>query len=148
MTGISRKPSGATIRSIMLRGRSAAVALVLLAVGCGAAPSGEVASPVGTREWVSPFGSGHLHLREDSTFCLSLEGAPIGVPRELRGDWRGDPPDGVVLVVRDRSLPQPSDGDAGALAFFAPGTEIMVLLARGAATYLGVDGVVDLNWGF
>src|SRR5678816_553576 len=98
-----------------------AMSALLLAVACSAAPSREVALHAGRREWIGPFGSGVLDLREDSSFCLSVRNEHSDACLEVSGKWRpldvscmwpADRSKQVTLLVRDSHASHPNADEA------------------------------------
>jgi len=121
------------------------LAAALMCAGCSTTGLQPVASQAGTHDWFSPFGNGRLELREDWSFTLSLPGEPGSEPLRITGTWREDTgqwsPD-VTLLVRDV---QPSTDETS--GWIHAGTEIMLIFGKDSATYLGLNGVVEVYWG-
>ena len=129
--------------------RSSCTVLALLALACASPAVADRGSFVGAREWFGPLGTGHLDLREDSSFRLTLLLAlpdDSGLRQELAGSWEPRGPHAITLHVRESHALVSNAGDVASP--MSPGTSIDARLDRDSATYLGVDGVVDLNWGY
>ena len=122
--------------------RLATTVLAVLVVACAAAPSEASPPRVGRHEWIGPWGSGVLDLRPDSTFSLSW-GRSGEQQTLVSGTWEPRS-EGVALLVRESRVGTDRFGPWCP----EPGTDISVLLNDRHATYLGVGGIVDLNWGF
>jgi hypothetical protein len=123
--------------------------LALLAVACAAPALAVRGSYVGTREWFCPFGAGHLDLHEDSSFRLTMQ---LALPDDSRllqdmvGDWEPCGRGGVTLHVHESHARISTAREVASP--MSPGTRIDALIDRDSATYLGMGGLVDLDWGF
>lgn len=127
-------------------------------LGCGLLSSCATTAPdhpaeaVGVRRWLGPSGEGELDLRSDRTFVLAIVSRE-GRGGSLSGTWTwhsGRWPVADKPLVHDPSDPgmvtlrvDVTNGDS----HIEVGTSLIALLSTDCATYDGVDGVVDLNWG-
>ncbi len=136
----------------MLRTATACLLFPLLLATC-ATSRGEWGWLVGTHAWIGPTGEGLLQLRDDGSFDLRL-GVGDGAPQAITGDWSAEPVVGwgaanapphreVWVALRVRTDPE-GEGQVQ----LPMGTRLDALLSDAGASYLGFDGVVDLNWGF
>jgi hypothetical protein len=133
--------------------RSIQLALTAFVASCATSPT-PAALLFGTREWSGPAHTGQLELSDDTTFLLSLRIRPDGDRCDVRGEWcavASTPgfrcEDLVVLLVRSVQWRSTCNDESPPLAPFQPGDEVSALVSNGGATYLGLGGVVDLNWG-
>ncbi len=141
----------------MLRTATACLLFPLLLATC-ATSRGEWGWLFGTHAWIGPTGEGLLQLRDDGSFDLRLGGGE-GAPQAITGDWSAEPVVGwgaanapphreVWVALRVRACDPGPDSTGEQPEQHPAGTRIDALLSDTGATYLGLNGVVDLNWGY